>query len=440
MIESSQQHWLILSHAYNQDGSAASITITDKIPALLKANIAVTVISARTGEVDTRVKHIQCLPIGPSGLRFDLRHVIARRWGQGFRYRLTTLLISVLLLLFIVFERMAFGLSNHASWTGSAVLQGLRAIRYQRPTIIYSSGGAASAHHAAAILSKRTGIPWIAEIHDPLVERTSPDDQGTARRPTRNSRYLARVEALICERAQMAWWFTEAALEHARYRHPGLSERGHVILPGCLQPDVHPCETHAYSDRLTLCHFGSLSNERSLAPLVRAMLAMSAAGSEIVADIDIVLYGTSKDDRTHSLLQANPGGPICIHDRGRIDRVDAMAAMQRADALLLIHSDGELGPETIPSKVYEYFWIRRPVFAVTNRNPRLDNMVSHYEGFVCSEHDEASIVAALNRCHQQWKSRQLNPHSQAPVSVDDAVRQIASGVDSIVGEDKPTIT
>ena len=230
MIESSQQHWLILSHAYNQDGSAASITITDKIPALLKANIAVTVISARTGEVDTRVKHIQCLPIGPSGLRFDLRHVIARRWGQGFRYRLTTLLISVLLLLFIVFERMAFGLSNHASWTGSAVLQGLRAIRYQRPTIIYSSGGAASAHHAAAILSKRTGIPWIAEIHDPLVERTSPDDQGTTRRPTRNSRYLA-------------------VLRHSfvnEHRWPGGSRRQrwsmHVtVIPGCPNEGMSFC-------------------------------------------------------------------------------------------------------------------------------------------------------------------------------------------------------
>ena len=431
MAEQTQprQHWLIISHAYNQDGSAASITITDKIPALLRAGISVTVISARTGEYDSRVNHIQCLPFGPSGLRFDLRHVIARRWGRGLRYRALTLLVSLLLFPLIVVERILFGLSNHASWSGSAVFHGLRAIRKQRPTVIYSSGGPASAHHAAAILKRHTGIPWIAEVHDPLVERNSPEDDGTSRRPTRNGRYLARIEQLICGQSDLAWWFTEAALSFARTRHPTLSDRGTVILPGCLPPNVDTTVTrHKYTERLTLCHFGSLSNERSLAPLVRAMLSMLATGSKIVSDIDIVLYGTSKDELTSSILSTSPQSDIVIKHRGRLSRTEALTAMCRADALLLVHSDGELGPETIPSKVYEYFWVRRPVFAVTNRNPFLDDMVRRFEGFVCSEHDETSIIQALNECHHRWKSQTLHSHTQVPIGVDDAVSSLLDRV------------
>ncbi len=428
----SHPHWLVLSHAYNQDGSAASITITDKIPALLRAGISVTVISARTGEYDSRVNHIQCLPFGPSGLRFDLRHVIARRWGRGLRYRVLTLLASLLLFPLIVVERVLFGLSNHASWTVSAVFHGLRAIRDQRPTVIYSSGGPASAHHAAAILKRRTGIPWIAEIHDPMVERTSPEDDGTRRQPTRNGRYLERIEQLICHHSDLAWWFTEAALSCARSRHPALSDRGTVILPGCLPPNVDTSvDRHEYTERLTLCHFGSLSNERSLAPLVRAMLSMSATRSEIVSDLDIVLFGTSKDELTTSILMSSPQSKVAIKHRGRVSRTDALTAMCRADALLLIHSDGELGPETIPSKVYEYFWIRRPVFAVTNRNQFLDDMVRRFEGFVCSEHDEASIIHALRECHQRWKSQTLDSHTQVPISVDDAVSTLLDRVNKM---------
>lgn len=430
--QQSNPHWLILSHAYNQDGSAASITITDKIPALLNAGISVTVISARTGKYDKRVDHIQCLPIGPSGLRFDLRHIIARRWGRGIRYRVTTFLWSVLLFPMMVLERVAFGLSNHASWTGSAVFHGLRAIRRKRPTVIYSSGGAASAHHAGAILKQLTGVAWIAEIHDPLVERKNADDDGSSRQSSRNSRYLARIEHRICREADLAWWFTEAALDYARKRHPELGHRGTVILPGCLPPDIPTDTSHEYNERMTLCHFGSLSNDRSLAPLVRALLSMVATGSGIPGDIEIVLYGADKDELTSQVLRAQPQAGITINHQGRVSREQALAAMARADVLLLIHSDGELGPETIPSKIYEYFWIRRPVFAVTNRNPFLDTMIQRYDGFVCSEHDETSIIAALTDCHQRWQNRTLTPHTQPPVRVDDAVNTVISAVNRIV--------
>ena len=44
--------WLILSHAFNMDGRAASQTITDKIPRLRERGINPVVISAITGRKD----------------------------------------------------------------------------------------------------------------------------------------------------------------------------------------------------------------------------------------------------------------------------------------------------------------------------------------------------------------------------------------------------
>ena len=37
--------------------------------------------------------------------------------------------------------------------------------------MIYSTGGAWSAHLAAYWLKRKTKVSWIAEIHDPLVQR-----------------------------------------------------------------------------------------------------------------------------------------------------------------------------------------------------------------------------------------------------------------------------
>jgi hypothetical protein len=87
-----KKKWLIISHGFNMDGRAASLTVTDKIPYLLDAGIEPVVLSAITGEKDTRFEHHQLLPWGPSGLRFDFRHYIATKFGRGWMYKVLTLL------------------------------------------------------------------------------------------------------------------------------------------------------------------------------------------------------------------------------------------------------------------------------------------------------------------------------------------------------------
>ena len=74
-----KRRWLILSHAFNMDGRAASQTITDKIPYFLDAGIEPTVLSSITGIQDERFLHRQFLAWGPAAFRFDFRHWIANQ-------------------------------------------------------------------------------------------------------------------------------------------------------------------------------------------------------------------------------------------------------------------------------------------------------------------------------------------------------------------------
>jgi hypothetical protein len=91
------RRWLILSHAYNVDGRAESLTITDKIPYLIDAGIEPVIFSSLMGRRDSHHVHCQFLPWGPAGLRFDLRHVLQRRWGRNVAYKLCIFSLSVLL-------------------------------------------------------------------------------------------------------------------------------------------------------------------------------------------------------------------------------------------------------------------------------------------------------------------------------------------------------
>jgi len=396
------------------------MAVTDKIPYLQAAGIEPMVISSATGTRDDRFPHYQRMPWGPAGLRFDFRHIMAGRFGKGIFYRLTTLTVSVLLAPFIAIERLVFGVSNQASWFLPAARTGIRIGRREPIELIYSSGGAASAHHAAAIIKDKTGLPWIAEIHDPMVIREHPEDDGSAPRQTRNARYLQRLEARICREADRVWWFTEAALHYARARHPVLGDKGFAVLPGANPPDVSG--THEYGNRLRLCHFGAMTADRSLAPLIASLAAASPGCRDV---IEIHAWGSELDEPSTRMLTATGlGDKVHIHDR--IPRSEAVRKMFEADCLLLLHGDDEWCAEYIPSKLYDYLWARRPVFAITHRNPTLDALVARYGGYVTHTFEKASITAALEQLCCNWRARRLDPAPLAPISVEQAVATILS--------------
>src|SRR5450759_5971212 len=102
MNNGNKRVWLVLSHGFNMDGRAASQTITDKIPHLLKQGIEPIVLSAITGKKDKVVEHHQVLPAGPVALRFDLRHYLKQRISSPYIYRIAMTVISLVLLPFIL--------------------------------------------------------------------------------------------------------------------------------------------------------------------------------------------------------------------------------------------------------------------------------------------------------------------------------------------------
>jgi hypothetical protein len=110
------QRWLILSHAFNMDGRASSQTITDKIPHILNAGVEVVVLSGVSGLRDAHLEHHQLWPLGPAGIKFELRHVLRRKWGHGLAYRIGMTLASVLLLPGIFLEKLFRPVESSWSW------------------------------------------------------------------------------------------------------------------------------------------------------------------------------------------------------------------------------------------------------------------------------------------------------------------------------------
>ncbi len=425
LISISMHHFLILSHGFNMDGRAASQTITDKVPFLNAHGWQLAVLSAVTGITDKNVPHHQLLPWGPSGLRFDLRHMLRLRIGKGLAYRIIMLLVSIVLLPLIVLERALFGLQSQWSWALPAAFKGAQMVRNDTSAVVYSTGGAYSAHLAAYWLKRWFGVPWIAEIHDPMVR------PGQVQR-TRDQRFQAWLEKMICTHADRVWWFTDGALLAALARNPQLGERGFVVLPGANPPMVQA--KYCRGDQLVFAHFGSLDATRSLVPFVRALGEWLEQHPERRRHIRVEIYGGALDAESTNLADVLGIQPLmvchgrleaCTHS-GLSGRERVMIKMHEADCLLLMHGMIPECPEYIPSKIYEYFWARRPVLALTWRNPQLDRLVVEHGGYVAATDDHVAVLGAIDRVYADWLAGCLtvSPEVSPPLGVEQAVLRI----------------
>ncbi|HVT35527.1 MAG TPA: glycosyltransferase, partial [Nevskiaceae bacterium] len=288
--EPAAARWLLLAHAFNMDGVASSQTVTDKLPYLAQAGVRIVAVTAPTGRHDAQLEHHQVFSPLPSGLRYEWRHWLKR--NAGGRARIYSRIALALLLPFYLLEKILLPFGSHWSWWISAYRRGARIIERERPALIYSSGGANSAHYAAYRLAQRYQLPWLAEVHDPMIH------DGWQKGPFQHW-WAAHVEKLICRRADAAIWFTPTALARARARNPQLGGRGHLMYPGA-NPPPHAKIPYLRGEKFVLAHFGSLADNRNLVRVLEAMAQMLQAHPQWREKFLLRAYGGGWDRNTRA--------------------------------------------------------------------------------------------------------------------------------------------
>jgi glycosyltransferase involved in cell wall biosynthesis len=405
------QRWLVLSHAFNMDGRAASQTITDKLPHLEAAGIEVVVLSGVSGERDHHYEHHQLWPAAAAGIRFELRHVLRKHLADPKVYRLVMFLLSVPLLPFMFVEKLLRPVESSWSWWLNAYLKGRALARHRKFDLIYSTGGAFAAHLAGRALKQALGVRWLAEVHDPLVMPGSTPK-------TAQERMQAEVERQICTDADVAIWFTEQALASARRRHPQLGERGKMLLPGIDAPfKVLP--PHVPGPKMVIGHFGSLSTTRNLTPIITALEVLVAQRPEIRPLLELQLTGGPLDTVSQNAIAQSPVRDLIRH-LGRIEadpltgmsgREQILRRMRTADVLLLLHGTEPICAEYIPSKMYEYLWMQRPILALVHQNSQMTSILRAEQHHVIETgagegavEVRQKMLEALDALYSAWRS------------------------------------
>lgn len=415
---SSERRWLIISYFSRIDGMACAQHIDDRMPFLKQKGITPVLLTGICGSRWPDLAQGRVPSLAPSGLRFELRHL--RRCGRALR-RVVPLL-QLPLLPFYLLEKLLIDLDSQWSWFPLAIPAGVLLCRRFRPEVIYATGGAPSAHLAAAWISRICGVPWIAEFQDPLVH----DDW---LRTPRALRVYGWLERLVCREASSVVFLTEAARLNAS-RRTGLGGRGCTIYPGA-DPASMPVSAYRRGAQCHFAHFGSFGGSRNLHVFLKGLKGALDADPTLVPLLRLDLYGTC-DGLSRRLVEHFPY-PGVITDFGRVPRRESLVAMTNCDLLLLIQNTAEFSSETIPSKSYEYLLAGRPVLGLVFRNPELAGMLSARGDLAVAADDPAQVQAGIAELAARWREGGGSEvAAPSPYTVSSAVDKLLDRVAKIV--------
>jgi len=411
--------WLVLSYFSRIDGMACAQHLDDRIPLLRKAGIEPVLLTGPCGERWEEGRHEIARCVAPSGVRFEVRHLFRKRGLRGPLYKVLEFLLLLPVLPFFLLEKILIHLDSQWSWFLLAARRGYALCRETRPDLIYSTGGAASAHIAAGMIAGRTGIPWVAEFQDPLVH----DDWNRGRLAFRAYSFAERY---ICARATRVIFLTEEARRRAVAR-TALGNRGRCVYPGA-QPPPERSQHRGTGAHLRFAHVGSLGGSRNPAVLLEAVRRILDATPELVEKIRLDFYG-SADANSKRLLRDFPRESV-VTFHGRVSRSASLAAMRDSDVLVLIQNVADYSAETIPSKVYEYLASGRPILGLVHRNAELAGMLTGLGHTVAEAADAGSVRGAISEIYRRWEAGALETEAGYPYTIASAVDRLIAIAES----------
>ena len=248
------------------------------------------------------------------------------------------------------------------SWWLGAVPTGWYLIKKYKPDVIWSTYPIATAHLIGLTLHRLTGIPWVADFRDPMVQPDYPPDPLTYRA-------YERVENKTIAQCASAVFTTPGTLRdyQTRFSHVPASQF-HLIENGYDESSfaaiTRSVNQIAKTGRITLLHSGIIyPSERDPICLFEALVTLLKQNVISAESLHIILRASHHEEYLQSLIDRFEIGTI-VSLAPPISYNEALAEMLAVDGLLILQAAN--CNNQIPAKLYEYLRAHRPILALTD--------------------------------------------------------------------------
>lgn len=250
-----------------------------------------------------------------------------------------------------------------------------------RPDLIVSSASSQTAHMAAARLSRRLDVPWVADYGDPWTLNPIWPSCSLYRRVVNNvmeKATLPRASAVVftTEETRQAYreWMGNS-LPHAEYIACGYSAADFAQEPS----------RRAASDTLSLAYVGVAHRlTRNLEGVIGALTQSTGWTFQIIGSHSAAFEQFANESQ------------VPVNFTGRVEYARSVDYIKQADVLVLMGNTGAL---QIPSKAYMYLASGKPILylsqeACADNDPTL-RLLREFPGVVSCANEPGAIASAL---------------------------------------------
>ena len=272
-------------------------------------------------------------------------------------------------------------------WGYSAVRRLVKERSYEA---VISSAAPFSGHVLAALVRKKTGLPWIADYGDPWAfNEFSPF-------PLRRRVVDRRLEADLLKRMDGVVFTTRETADAYLANYPFLNPEKLTVIPAAYDEDEFSAVEPERGNGFRMVYTGIFYKDRGPEAFFESLTRLDF-------DFELVIAGDVPREYVESIRRMRLAGKVvflghCSHSR-------ALGLQKGADVLILF---GWGKGQQIPAKIFEYFGARRPVLAVRSDDEDIAaGMVeSHRRGITALNRPE-DIAAAIGELHELWKQGKL---------------------------------
>lgn len=249
-----------------------------------------------------------------------------------------------------------------ASWAWLAPALGAHVCRRIGATAIWSTYPIATAHRIGARIARRTGLPWVADFRDPMLQEGYPE--GEARR-----RSFKRLEDEIAGVSARMVFVTPSALKTYRLRYPALPDSHYALIENGYDESVFAglssvSPPQRGSRPLIVVHSGIVyPSERDPTALFVALGRLKSSARIRSGQFVVRFRAPVHGDLLERLARENDVTEF-VDIAPPIPYKSAVAEMLSSDGLLVMQANN--CNEQIPAKVYEYVRAGRPILGLAD--------------------------------------------------------------------------
>ncbi|MBK7365435.1 MAG: glycosyltransferase [Nitrosomonas sp.] len=245
-------------------------------------------------------------------------------------------------------------------WLGS-IPKGLYLIRTLKPDVIWSTFPIATAHLIGYTLSRITGLPWVTDFRDPMVQPDYPPNPLVYRSYQWIEQQAIRYSAhtiVTTPGTKKDYIQRFPTIPESRFR---LIENGYDELSFS---GVLPQQRAQQGKQLILIHSGIIySSERDPTIFFEALSDLLREKRVSSDSLKIILRATYNDNYLQQLIKRYEIESI-VSLAPPISYKEAIAEMLSADGLLILQASN--CNNQIPAKLYEYLRAQKPILALTD--------------------------------------------------------------------------